>query len=106
MHAAKGLEFKYVFLVGFEEGIIPYEKSFANDEQIEEEQRLLYVAITRAKAQVFLIKTRERNRKKVVSSRFEKLLEHELQLLLDPAISKIEKRRKLNKEKKSQITFI
>ena len=106
MHAAKGLEFKYVFLVGFEEGIIPYEKSFANDEQIEEEQRLLYVAITRAKAQVFLIKTRERNRKKVVSSRFEKLLEHELQLLLDPAISKIEKRRKLNKEKKSQIKFI
>ena len=49
VHSAKGLEFDYVFLIGMEEGIFPHNNSFMNPEELEEERRLCYVAITRAK---------------------------------------------------------
>ncbi len=54
MHAAKGLEFPFVFIVGMEEGIFPGEMSRYNDEDLEEERRLCYVGITRAKKQLYL----------------------------------------------------
>ncbi|PIS09297.1 ATP-dependent DNA helicase PcrA [Candidatus Beckwithbacteria bacterium CG10_big_fil_rev_8_21_14_0_10_34_10] len=53
-HAAKGLEFNTVFMVGMEEGLFPHSKSLLNKEQLEEERRLAYVAITRAKNNLFL----------------------------------------------------
>ncbi len=53
MHAAKGLEFSAVFLPGWEEGIFPSRKS-SNDDELEEERRLAYVAITRAREQVYI----------------------------------------------------
>jgi len=53
IHAAKGLEFDYVFLPGWEEGILPHEFARSNLE-IEEERRLAYVALTRAKEQVYI----------------------------------------------------
>ena len=54
IHSAKGLEFPYVFLAGMEEGIFPSEMSRYSEEDLEEERRLCYVGITRAKKQLYL----------------------------------------------------
>ena len=61
LHSAKGLEFKVVFLVGLEDHILPHEKSVA-ERGHEEERRLFYVAITRAKKHLFLSMARKRKR--------------------------------------------
>jgi len=61
MHAAKGLEFAYVFLVGCEDGIVPYALFTREGADIGEERRLLYVAMTRAKKALFLSHARSRN---------------------------------------------
>ena len=57
VHAAKGLEFDYVFIIGLEEGVFPHSRSLFNEDELEEERRLFYVAITRAKKKLFLINT-------------------------------------------------
>ncbi|MDE6520177.1 MAG: UvrD-helicase domain-containing protein [Ruminococcus sp.] len=54
VHSAKGLEFDNVFLIGFEDNIFPGSRSFYNDDDMEEERRLAYVAITRAKKQLYI----------------------------------------------------
>ena len=61
LHQAKGLEFPVVFIVGVEEGILPHFKSFADAEQMEEERRLCYVGITRAKQKLYLVHAFRRN---------------------------------------------
>jgi DNA helicase-2/ATP-dependent DNA helicase PcrA len=60
LHCAKGLEFPIVFIVGCEEGIFPHSRSFFNPEQMEEERRLCYVGVTRAKEKTYLTFTRQR----------------------------------------------
>lgn len=54
IHASKGLEFKNVFVIGMEENLFPHSNSFFNEKEMEEERRLAYVAITRAKENLFL----------------------------------------------------
>ncbi len=60
IHSAKGLEFGVVFLVGAEEGLFPSARSIESNEAIEEERRLAYVAITRAKKKLHIISSRSR----------------------------------------------
>ncbi len=61
LHSAKGLEFKVVFIAGLEEGIFPHSRSLLDPEKLEEERRLMYVGLTRAKIKVYLLFTSERN---------------------------------------------
>ena len=54
MHAAKGLEFPVVFIIGMEENVFPHSRSLGDDEEMEEERRLAYVGITRAERKLYL----------------------------------------------------
>ena len=60
MHSAKGLEFKVVFLVGMEEGIMPHSMSMNEASELEEERRLCYVGITRAKERLYITNAKKR----------------------------------------------
>lgn len=74
LHAAKGLEFDTVFLVGMEEGLIPHMRAVQDPGQMEEERRLCYVGMTRAKSRLVLTRARERSyfgdRRVTLPSRF------------------------------------
>ncbi|WP_067932573.1 DNA helicase PcrA [Alicyclobacillus kakegawensis] len=60
LHSAKGLEFPVVFITGFEEGIFPHSRALASPEEMEEERRLCYVGVTRAREQLYLTHCRAR----------------------------------------------
>lgn len=60
VHSAKGLEFKVVFVVGMEEGLFPTHRSLESEEDIEEERRLCYVAVTRAEEMLFITNAKRR----------------------------------------------
>lgn len=60
IHASKGLEFDYVYIMGTEEGLFPISRAVGLDDEIEEERRLMYVAITRARKKVFITNAKSR----------------------------------------------
>lgn len=60
LHSSKGLEFDNVFIIGVEEGILPHSRSFTDEDELEEERRLCYVGITRAKEKLYLTFTEQR----------------------------------------------
>ncbi|MDJ0552485.1 MAG: exodeoxyribonuclease V subunit gamma, partial [Microcystis sp. M49637_WE12] len=82
LHSAKGLEFPIVFLVGLEQGIFPHNRSLNDPIALEEERRLCYVGVTRAKEQLFLTYAKERyvwgNKEPKVASQFLQELPPEL----------------------------
>ncbi len=61
LHSAKGLEFQLVFMIGMEEKLFPHARALENPEQMEEERRLCYVGMTRAKKRLFLLNVRRRH---------------------------------------------
>ncbi|MGK8202368.1 UvrD-helicase domain-containing protein [Burkholderia cenocepacia] len=86
VHAAKGLEFAAVFITGLEEGLFPHENSVLESDGLEEERRLMYVAITRAKERLYLSFAQSRmlhgqTRYNVRSRFFDELPEHVLKWL-------------------------
>jgi DNA helicase-2/ATP-dependent DNA helicase PcrA len=61
LHAAKGLEFKQVFIIGLDEGILPHSRSRDDPEEMAEERRLFYVGLTRAKDQLYILRAERRS---------------------------------------------
>jgi DNA helicase-2/ATP-dependent DNA helicase PcrA len=84
IHSVKGLEFKVIFVVGLEEGLFPIKRAFGSSSDMEEERRLMYVAITRAKERLYLTNTNSRymygKRDLSIESRFIKELGFERKL--------------------------
>jgi len=74
LHAAKGLEFPRVFIVGMDDGILPHSRSFDEPEEMAEERRLLYVGLTRAKDRLYIVRADQRgargNLQETIPSRF------------------------------------
>lgn len=74
IHAAKGLEYTNVFVVGCDEKILPSVRTFGDDDELEEERRLMYVAVTRAKQRLYLTRANSRymygSREYMIQSRF------------------------------------
>ena len=101
VHSVKGLEFPYVFIVGLEEGLFPHVNSLLNDSELEEERRLMYVAITRAKDKLYIVNARNRmlfgQETSNVASRF---ISEIYENLLDKKFEEKESSPKVNVEEK------
>ena len=84
VHSVKGLEFRCVFIVGLEENTMPISRAVDNDEDMEEERRLMYVAITRAKERLYMTRSKSRylygRREPTMRSRFLKELASEVEM--------------------------
>ena len=100
LHSAKGLEFKVVFIVGMEDGIFPHQNSFTETGGLEEERRLCYVGITRAKEKLYLSNARKRmlygQENLTIPSRFLKEIPSEL---IEETSASVKSEKKIDKTK-------
>ena len=100
LHSAKGLEFKVVFILGMEEAIFPHNRSFENPSELEEERRLCYVGITRAKSKLYLLSAKQRtiygNTSGTIESRFVKEI--------DPSLMNVTKVNEVNRKEEKIIS--
>lgn len=91
LHSSKGLEFKNVFMIGMEEGLFPHIRSLGDVKEIEEERRLCYVGVTRAKEKLFLTSAKRRmiygKVTENIPSRFIGEIEEELLELIEDTVS-------------------
>ena len=101
MHAVKGLEFDYVFVIGVEEGLFPHLNSMNSEEELEEERRLAYVAITRARKKLYIVNSRSRLLYGKVSSNVPSRFISEIgeELLDEEKKQKLYENKKIDKEK-------
>ncbi len=94
LHSAKGLEFNVVFISGLEEGLFPHMRSFESNSELEEERRLCYVGITRAKKQLFLLSTKVRTlfgkTSSTIESRFVKEIDSSL---INKTVTQVERQK-------------
>ena len=94
LHSAKGLEFNIVFILGMEEGIFPHSRSFESAKELEEERRLCYVGITRAKKKLYLLSARVRTlygrTSGTIESRFVKEIDSSLINIKNESVKKEE----------------
>ena len=97
LHSAKGLEFNIVFILGMEEGIFPHSRSFESAKELEEERRLCYVGITRAKKKLYLLSARVRTlygrTSGTIESRFVKEIDPSLINIKNESVKKDENRK-------------
>ena len=100
LHSAKGLEFKVVFIVGMEDGIFPHQNSFCEQGGLEEERRLCYVGITRAKEKLYLTNAKKRmlygKENLTIPSRFLKEIPEEY---IEVSESSVKQEKKIDKSK-------
>lgn len=98
LHSAKGLEFKVVFILGMEDGIFPHQNSFTEQGGLEEERRLCYVGITRAKEKLYLSNAKKRmlygKENLTIPSRFLKEIPSDL---IEETTSSVKSEKKINK---------
>lgn len=97
LHSAKGLEFNIVFILGMEEGIFPHSRSFESVKELEEERRLCYVGITRAKKKLYLLSARTRTlygrTSGTIESRFIKEIDSSLMNIKNESVKKNENKK-------------
>ena len=104
IHSSKGLEFRHVFLCAANEGVLP--KETERTKNIDEERRLFYVAVTRAKENLDIIYTKNREHTPVAPSRFLTVLSPDiLPQASDPAMDALEKRLQKRRQKSAQISL-
>jgi len=102
LHSSKGLEFKNVFIISFNKGIIPY--LHKEKIEIEEEKKLFYVGLTRASKNLFIVYMKEKLNKAIKISEFEKYFnDNSAEKIVDPRINFLKKRKEKYKAKKSQM---
>jgi len=104
MHAAKGLEFPVVFVVGCENGYIPYHRSDKKTQDVDEEKRLFYVAMTRAKEHLYFTHVKKRRiYGQVLERKLSPFVEDIENILMSHEISELKKKKKDPEKKQIQL---